>query len=201
MREDSRARVLALRRVVSNMVVTSHLESIVLGCEPAEYQRSIEQYNTWGGYIELILLSSQLQVEFVIMDIRQPKPYPTGSVGASRRVYLWYNGGHYNLFVIRNGASVNRSFLLDDLKSADLIAQAHARSVEQMRAPDAPKLPPPKQNSSKSQYTVRQSTVIVTLSDYLQVLTRSGRTSQIFASDVILRTRRSVLNVRYTLRF
>jgi ubiquitin thioesterase OTU1 len=69
----------------------------VLGRPPADYCSYILQPTTWGGGIELSVLAARHKCEVVAVDIRTRRPLVFGEdAGYARRVYLIYDGLHYD---------------------------------------------------------------------------------------------------------
>eukprot|EP00923_Selenidium_pygospionis_P051440 GHVN01089273.1.p1 GENE.GHVN01089273.1~~GHVN01089273.1.p1 ORF type:complete len:271 (-),score=29.03 GHVN01089273.1:9-821(-) len=97
--------------------VAAHIESdpdqysdVVLDCPREDYMRWITRQDSWGGYIELNILSHLYKTQIIAFD-----------TGAERRdvygeeyttcIILMYNGSHYDAVVEQNsGNSMTRQF-------------------------------------------------------------------------------------------
>ncbi|ETN38585.1 uncharacterized protein HMPREF1541_06622 [Cyphellophora europaea CBS 101466] len=71
----------------------------ILGKEPAAYCAWIQQENSWGGDIELDILSRVLGVE-IDACIVQPFSVQRYNEGASERIVLIYSGIHYDTVAV-----------------------------------------------------------------------------------------------------
>ena len=72
----------------------------VLGKSPADYASWIKNPQSWGGAIEMMILSDYLKSEIVAVDIMNVRFDTFGEgKGYSQRVYLIYSGIHYDLCV------------------------------------------------------------------------------------------------------
>ena len=72
----------------------------VLGKSPGEYASWIKNPQSWGGAIEMMILSDYLKSEIVAVDIINVRFEVFGlEKGYSQRVYLIYSGIHYDLCV------------------------------------------------------------------------------------------------------
>ena len=79
--------------------------------DPSEYTQWITNPDKWGGEIEISILSNLLQVQIAVMDIRSNHILVYGddalisssssgnSSGRSSRIYLLYDGVHYDAMV------------------------------------------------------------------------------------------------------
>ncbi|KAI0977773.1 hypothetical protein GJ496_006838 [Pomphorhynchus laevis] len=71
-----------------------------LGLNPEEYCRKITMPNTWGGAIELDILSDLMHVQICVLDIRANQSYLFGeNFIDTSRIYLLYDGCHYDAVV------------------------------------------------------------------------------------------------------
>uniref|UniRef100_A0A7S1XDE3 Ubiquitin thioesterase OTU n=1 Tax=Compsopogon caeruleus TaxID=31354 RepID=A0A7S1XDE3_9RHOD len=75
---------------------------VFLGKSNAEYQRWITEPNTWGGAIELSILSSYFRTELAAIDIQSLRTdcYGEGQ-NFSMRGYLLYDGIHYDALALQ----------------------------------------------------------------------------------------------------
>lgn len=70
------------------------------GKSPEEYAVWILHPNKWGGEIEMAILAGQLMVEIAAIDIQTNIAYVYGEgQGYDRRIYLLYDGIHYDALV------------------------------------------------------------------------------------------------------
>ncbi|KAM9321024.1 ubiquitin thioesterase OTU1 [Gastrophryne carolinensis] len=88
-----------LRNLIANLVSsdpTSYSEA-VLGKSNAEYCSWIRKNDTWGGAIEVAILSKFYQCEICVVDTQTVRIDRFGEdAGYSRRVFLIYDGIHYD---------------------------------------------------------------------------------------------------------
>jgi ubiquitin thioesterase OTU1 len=70
----------------------------MLGKEREEYFAWIVLPTTWGGEVEVGVLAGYFKVEIAVVDIRTTNIYVYGS-GGGQRVYLLYDGIHYDALV------------------------------------------------------------------------------------------------------
>ena len=72
----------------------------VLGRPAGEYCEWIAKHDTWGGGIELAILAEHFAVELAAFDVQTKRVdvFGQGS-GYATRVYLLYDGLHYDLIV------------------------------------------------------------------------------------------------------
>lgn len=77
----------------------------VLGQKNEDYVRWISQPSSWGGHIELIILSFMYQTEIVALDLQSSRMEIVGEgKGYSTRVFLVYTGNHYDAIASTPGA-------------------------------------------------------------------------------------------------
>jgi OTU-like cysteine protease len=90
----------------------------ILGRPVQSYCRNILDYRTWGGAIEIAILSNFFQVEIFTFDVTQPSLYRVGqNKGYDKRIFLLYYGQHYDVIAFRwhkdkkpaAGAGIGRS--------------------------------------------------------------------------------------------
>ncbi|UNI17313.1 ubiquitin-specific protease otu1 [Purpureocillium takamizusanense] len=67
----------------------------VLGCDTAEYCRSIQDPNRWGGGIELSILSSIFDIQICTFDVQTRSLMKFGEIKPQRCI-LVYSGIHYD---------------------------------------------------------------------------------------------------------
>jgi ubiquitin thioesterase OTU1 len=91
--------VAELRRQIAETVEKDPLQynEGFLGKSARDYGLWIMKKDTWGGEIELSILSSLLRIEIAVVDIQTSNVYIYGEhAGLSARVYLLYDGIHYD---------------------------------------------------------------------------------------------------------
>ena len=96
------AAVAHVREVVANLVASdpAKYSTIFLGSPNALYQQHILNPDTWGGAIELSILSTHYQVEIVAFDYHYLREDVFGrGEGYKRRCFLLYTGDHYDAMV------------------------------------------------------------------------------------------------------
>jgi len=91
------------------------------------YTAWITNPSSWGGFVDLIVLSEcfQTQISVVSLDGLAWTHYPDDANLYERRVYLLYNGVHYDAIVGTSGGNELRSFSPhDETLQAKVIALA-----------------------------------------------------------------------------
>ncbi|OAQ79096.1 Ovarian tumor, otubain [Purpureocillium lilacinum] len=86
-----------LRRMMADYI-NEHLDvysEAVLGCDPAEYCRSIQDPDRWGGGIELSILSSIFDIQICTYDVQTQNLMKFGE-DKLQRCILVYSGIHYD---------------------------------------------------------------------------------------------------------
>lgn len=75
---------------------------------PAEYSKRILDSNSWGGYVECKILSEYFQVQIVAgnVEIGTFNKYPDDNSRFGARIYILYDGIHYDACEKGNGKSV-----------------------------------------------------------------------------------------------
>lgn len=95
-----------LRREISDIVLSKpdiYTEAF-LGRVGPEYSEYIQKPNTWGGEIELSILSEVLQTEIGVVDIQTGNLYTYGENKYDNKVYVLFDGIHYDA-LYREGPS------------------------------------------------------------------------------------------------
>lgn len=89
-----------LREIVANQVLSNPdiYSTAILGKPSIEYASWIRKETSWGGYIELSILSSHFGVEICSVDVKTGRvdsynPQPA----TGQRTYIVYSGIHYDL--------------------------------------------------------------------------------------------------------
>lgn len=131
----------ALRQIVASAVAADPRtwSAQVLGQPPAAYRRWILDENTWGGGIELALLSSHFETEIVSFDyayLRQDV-FGQGS-GYKKRIFVIYTGNHYDAMVWDDGTGRDQM----QFSSRDEYAWKRARDYAQFLHEEAVKADP-----------------------------------------------------------
>lgn len=89
-----------LRHIVAAEILTASTDIYDLERTPEAYAEWILDTNHWGGETELHILSRILSVELAVVDIRTTNIYVYGdNLGYSERIYLLYDGVHYDALV------------------------------------------------------------------------------------------------------
>ena len=89
----------SLREAVAQTVLSDPItySEAFLGRPNLEYANWIQSSDSWGGQIELCILSQLLQTEIVALDIIRNRHDVYGGDGAyKRRIYVIYDGIHYD---------------------------------------------------------------------------------------------------------
>jgi len=76
-----------------------------------EYMDWIERPDSWGGYVELVILSKYFQIQFVVVNIETASLYTYGDE-YQLRAYLTYDGIHYDCLVAKHTPSPSQAMSL-----------------------------------------------------------------------------------------
>lgn len=131
----------ALRTAVAQAVLadpTIYSEAF-LGRPTSEYAAWIQESTSWGGQIDLSILSQLLQTEIVALDIIRNRHDIYGTeANYKRRIYVIYDGIHYDAVAYCFDPQLppdmdTRQFSPDDIivleRAKDLCAQEHQRKA------------------------------------------------------------------------
>jgi ubiquitin thioesterase OTU1 len=109
-----------MRQLIADYIV-DHSEMYnewVLGQPVDQYIQWIQQNTSWGGEIELSILSAYYQIQIVAFDIKTTKAYRYGvDQSYTAKAFLLYDGIHYDLLELTNsnGSSVTLFPINDDI--------------------------------------------------------------------------------------
>lgn len=103
----------------------------MLGSDPKEYCRWISQPDHWGGYIEMNILSKHFQVEICVVYIEEVKIVPVNACNSNKKIYILYDGIHYDSIVFRAFGAQGELKIVDGNDSyADFLVLQMARTIE-----------------------------------------------------------------------
>jgi len=91
-----------LRKLVARQIALDPItyNEGILGKNPTEYQRWIQQSNSWGGSVELNIFAKHYKCEIMAYDVTRKRGNCFAEEqGYSQRVYLIYDGIHYDCLV------------------------------------------------------------------------------------------------------
>ena len=95
-----------LREVCSTVALddSEKYNSAVLGRDIGDYQRWVCKTDTWGGEVEISMLSEHFQIEVGVVDIRTNQIYLYNcsrgeDENQGERIYILYDGIHYDALV------------------------------------------------------------------------------------------------------
>jgi len=100
--DDSDAKVTELRQLIGALVMSDNEKwnAAILGSEPEKYAEYIMKPNTWGGSVELRILSEYYQITIVAIEVKNQNFYSFGEDGGySEQVFTMYDGIHYDALV------------------------------------------------------------------------------------------------------
>ncbi|KAF2351480.1 OTU domain [Trinorchestia longiramus] len=129
----SSSRVQELRREVADAITTKPwlVPDEVLDKPRAEYSAWILKDQSWGGEIELAVLSSIYAVEIVTVDARTGRMNRFGEAEAyAIRVFLLYDGVHYDPLHMESPASDGVFYTSFPATAEDVLAQANELAVQ-----------------------------------------------------------------------
>lgn len=134
-----RQRADKLRQVVSDAVLADgeQFSEAMLGRPPAEYASWVLQQDSWGGGIELAILSNHFGIEIAAFDIQTKRVDRFGMDGGyATRAMLLYDGIHYDLIVkqLVSGASEELDVSIFDATDDAAMVEAERLVAEQHKA-------------------------------------------------------------------
>lgn len=89
----------ALRQECADIVLANRevFNATLLGRSPQDYVQWLRQPTSWGGQIELLVLSFLFQTELVALDLQSARFERIGQdKGYATRVFVVYTGNHYD---------------------------------------------------------------------------------------------------------
>jgi ubiquitin thioesterase OTU1 len=96
----------------------------MLGQPPHVYCKWITDPRHWGGYIEMEILSGFFEIEIAVIHIRDCTIVPVNSCRATRRIYILYDGVHYDSIVFRRSRGDDQAIVAcNDKRAANLAVQ------------------------------------------------------------------------------
>ncbi|KAL2862918.1 ubiquitin-specific protease OTU1 [Aspergillus lucknowensis] len=113
-----------LRSVVAEAIQNNPNEypKVVLEKEPDEYCRWIKNENSWGGAIELSILSKHFDIEICSIDV-QSLAKVRFNEGQSRRCVLVYSGIHYDTIALTPEVNAPPEFDQKVFDAEDLLVE------------------------------------------------------------------------------
>ncbi|KAL0484786.1 ubiquitin thioesterase [Acrasis kona] len=133
-------RAKSLRQVIADVVKNDPItfDEATLGQNPKEYCNWIKKTDSWGGAIELMILSKFYNIEICAHDIQTCRVdrYGQDLTDCNIKIYLLYDGIHYDsmaLNPIKDGPEdiditlFNKEDTVSDDKAAQYVKAAHQR--------------------------------------------------------------------------
>jgi len=128
----TRSKAPQLRSLIASLVVADPDEysDAVLGQPNPEYAQWIMEPKSWGGAIELSILAQHYQAEIAAFDVSTKKLYCYGEgQGYSQRVYLIYDGIHYDSIALNPLEDGSEDFDVTVFSPYDQYAQTKAAAL------------------------------------------------------------------------
>jgi ubiquitin thioesterase OTU1 len=92
-----------------------------LGCPVFEYCAWILDDKSWGGEIELSILSAHFKVEMLVFDVVSMARLCYGEdQGYTQRLFLLYDGIHYDAIMETDGKTDKTLFAINDFVKVHL---------------------------------------------------------------------------------
>lgn len=99
---------LIYRLMIVDYLQDSDISDDILGMKKDDYILKITQPDTWGGAIELRFFSDIFKIQIASMDVQSGRIDIFGEMeDYDRRIYLMYNGVHYDPLVMNLDDSCN----------------------------------------------------------------------------------------------
>jgi len=127
--DDSSGKVSELRQMIGALVLSDPQKwnSGILGMKPEKYVEYIMKPNTWGGSIELSILSDFYQVQIVAIEVKNQAVYRFGEDrGYAEQVFTLYDGVHYDALRVDNTRRFPRGDPLALPKALQVAQEAQA---------------------------------------------------------------------------
>jgi len=107
-----------MRNIAANLIDkdSSTFSDAILGQSREKYKKWILEPTSWGGAIELGVLSSALGLELVAIEVRGGQVYRFGQ-GLPMRGFLVFDGVHYDVICAKNNCQTKYLFNNDDSKA------------------------------------------------------------------------------------
>jgi hypothetical protein len=114
----------------------------MLGQPPDLYCEWIASPQHWGGYIEIVILSRFFEVEIAVVHIRDCTIVPVNGCGATKRIYILFDGLHYDSILFqRSGGGDSAVVSSDDDRATDFAVQiARKRQLKKAYCVDRTKM-------------------------------------------------------------
>jgi ubiquitin thioesterase OTU1 len=106
----------------------------MLGQSVDSYCRWILDPGHWGGYIEMGILSKRFDVEIAVLHIEEANLVPVNGCFARRRIYLLYDGIHYDSLVFRGFGIQEQKIVNCDDEKAQILAMEVVQLLKQSGA-------------------------------------------------------------------
>lgn len=122
---DDMDTMVELRSIVAGAIQANPAEftTAILGKNPDEYCRWIQNEDSWGGAIELKILSEYFNIEICSIDVQTLHMFQFNE-GAPTRCVVVYSGIHYDVIALSPSAppyTHANSFATDDTKIFDSV--------------------------------------------------------------------------------
>ena len=103
-----------IRGIISSEIMANpnKYNSAILGKEPTAYCKWILNKKTWGGGIEISILSKFFQIQIAVVDIQHITIEYFGNY--NRCIYLLYNNIHYDVFYKEENGKITGIFNTND---------------------------------------------------------------------------------------
>jgi len=92
-----------LRKMVADTIKDDpiNFNDAILGKPVEEYIKYIQEPNTWGGFIELLIFSDYFKIEICSIDVKTNRIDRFGEGKYKEMVFLVYNGIHYDAIALK----------------------------------------------------------------------------------------------------
>ncbi|KAL2816337.1 hypothetical protein BJX63DRAFT_145250 [Aspergillus granulosus] len=119
-----------LRSIVAEEIQRNPTEypKVVLEKDPDDYCRWIKNENSWGGAIELSILSKHFGVEIWTIDVQSLAPVRFNE-GPSQRCVLVYSGIHYDTIALTPSVTVSPEFDTKVFDAADPLVEERSLAL------------------------------------------------------------------------
>ncbi|KAI9199586.1 uncharacterized protein BJ171DRAFT_517999 [Polychytrium aggregatum] len=135
--EGTSERYPLLRKVVADAIIADPFRwnEAILGKSPHDYAAWIQKPQSWGGAIELVILSEYYQVDISSIDVSTVRVDRFGEGKYSNRIFVLYSGIHYDVIAMSPADNAPEEFFTRTFTdTAELVATAAVQLAQIWKA-------------------------------------------------------------------
>lgn len=113
---------LHFRQIISDYIKNNNFEEGLFGMPKEEYALKILDIKSRGGGIEFKIFSDMYKIEIASIDVQTNRVNIYGEDnGFKRRIYLVYNGVHYDPLVLNNGEDLSEDITVFESEDNEIL--------------------------------------------------------------------------------